>query len=214
MLTIQLTDNKIDPRDIPKVRGYIASKFPQYIELHNHADKDKYIYSYPLVQYKVIDGVATFIAVNEVVKTLMEVIYEVEEIDIKDRIITIMEKGYKVSKAELSDCQEMINYKFVSPWMALSQKNYNSYINADEAGKQELLKRILIGNIISLSKYLNYTIQNRLQVDVDLKEYNINFKNQSMTAFKGSFKVNFKIPDYLGLGKSVSRGFGTIIKVK
>jgi hypothetical protein len=32
--------------------------------------------------------------------------------------------------------------------------------------------------------------------------------------FLGTFSVNFNIPDYLGLGKSVSRGFGPVKKTK
>ena len=31
--------------------------------------------------------------------------------------------------------------------------------------------------------------------------------------FLGTFQVNFDFPDYIGLGKSVSRGFGTIKKI-
>ena len=31
--------------------------------------------------------------------------------------------------------------------------------------------------------------------------------------FLGTFSVNFDIPDYWGIGKSVSRGFGTIERV-
>ena len=34
-----------------------------------------------------------------------------------------------------------------------------------------------------------------------------------MLGFLGTFFVNFSIPDYWGLGKSVSRGFGTIVKM-
>jgi hypothetical protein len=33
-----------------------------------------------------------------------------------------------------------------------------------------------------------------------------------MLGFLGTFSVNFEIPDYWGIGKSVSRGFGTIIR--
>jgi len=36
------------------------------------------------------------------------------------------------------------------------------------------------------------------------------FKNQSMLAFTGTFASNTYLPQYIGLGKSVSRGFGTI----
>jgi hypothetical protein len=31
-----------------------------------------------------------------------------------------------------------------------------------------------------------------------------------MLGFLGTFSMNFEIPDYWGIGKSVSRGFGTV----
>ncbi len=34
-----------------------------------------------------------------------------------------------------------------------------------------------------------------------------------MLGFLGSFSENFEIPDYWGIGKSVSRGFGTVKRV-
>ena len=34
-----------------------------------------------------------------------------------------------------------------------------------------------------------------------------------MIGFKGYFYVNFEIPNDLGIGKSISRGFGTVKKV-
>ncbi len=33
-----------------------------------------------------------------------------------------------------------------------------------------------------------------------------------MLGFLGTFSVNFEIPNYWGIGKSVSRGFGTVIR--
>lgn len=33
------------------------------------------------------------------------------------------------------------------------------------------------------------------------------------TGFKGTFVVNFELPDLIGLGKSVSRGFGTVRRI-
>ncbi len=33
-----------------------------------------------------------------------------------------------------------------------------------------------------------------------------------MEGFLGTFFVNFEIPDYWGIGKSVSRGFGTVVR--
>jgi hypothetical protein len=33
------------------------------------------------------------------------------------------------------------------------------------------------------------------------------------SGFLGTFSVNFSTPDYWGIGKSVSRGFGTVKRV-
>ena len=38
-------------------------------------------------------------------------------------------------------------------------------------------------------------------------------KGTPMLGFLGTFSVNFEIPDYWAIGKSVSRGFGTIKRV-
>ena len=97
--------------------------------------------------------------------------------------------------------------------MALNQENYRKYINTSITQRRELLHRILIGNLISMSKWMQYDVKERLYSMVDVKPVNVNFKNNKMIAFKGNFTCNFLIPDYLGLGKSVSRGFGTVLKI-
>jgi hypothetical protein len=35
-----------------------------------------------------------------------------------------------------------------------------------------------------------------------------------MICFTGEFMVNFHIPDYLGIGKQVARGFGTVERIR
>ena len=79
--------------------------------------------------------------------------------------------------------------------------------------KEEILKKILVGNIISMSKGLDYTVKEKIHCWINLKEKEVIIKGIKHIGFVGEFKVNFDIPDYLGLGKSVSKGFGTIKKV-
>ena len=50
----------------------------------------------------------------------------------------------------------------------------------------------------------------RLMAKVNVEEKSTQFKENKMIAFSGSFIVNALLPDEIGLGKSVSRGFGTI----
>ena len=67
---------------------------------------------------------------------------------------------------------------------------------------------------MAIAKTFQYFVESKIIVKTDLKETSIKFKGKGMIGFFGTFQVNFKLPDYIGLGKSVSRGFGTIEKLK
>ena len=95
----------------------------------------------------------------------------------------------------------------------LNQNNISKYKNSNNVDKEEILKKILVGNIISMSKGLDYTVKEKIHCWINLKEKEVIIKGIKHIGFVGEFKVNFDIPDYLGLGKSVSKGFGTIKKV-
>lgn len=213
ILIFKLEKNTIDRRDIPKLRGYIANKYPNYVDLHNHTEKDGFRYGYPMFQYKVINSTPVLIAINEVSQLLMKVSFDLNEININDKKINISEKGYILKKEKFGVSKEVVKYRFISPWMALNQDNYKKYMSLNINEKNDLLKKILIGNILSISKSLSYSVEEELKNEIDLETLTVNFKNQAMLAFKGMFSINFYIPDYLGLGKSVSRGFGTIKRI-
>ncbi|MCP4346275.1 MAG: CRISPR-associated endonuclease Cas6 [Desulfobacterales bacterium] len=100
--------------------------------------------------------------------------------------------------------------------MGLNQKNYVKYCKAkDEDERDHMLKKALIGNTLSMSKYLDCWLakDQKIKAEVQVKEREVNLKGKSLIGFKGIFKCNFVIPDYLGLGKSVSRGFGTVKQI-
>lgn len=214
MLTVRLEGNKVESRDIPKIRGYLAGRFPQYLELHNHLGGDKFNYGYPVIQYKSIDGVPNIIAINEASKVLVDIFYDVKEIDIKDKVMSILEKGYVLKTKELGVADGMVEYEFLTPWLALNQDNYEKYVGMRDDERIALLKKVLVGNILSMAKKFECWVDKPIEVLVKLRPVEVNYKDRKMVGFKGSFMTNFIIPDHLGLGKSVSRGFGTVESVK
>ncbi|MCT4605531.1 MAG: CRISPR-associated endonuclease Cas6 [Marinisporobacter sp.] len=208
---LKLENNELERRDIPKVRGYLANKFPQYIELHNHIDGDKFRYGYPLIQYKTIGKTPYIIGINEGADVLMKIEDDIEDIDIRKSVVKVYEKGYTFKKSLLKEREDMVQYRFITPWMALNQMNHRKYLELDQwEDKVKLLESILKGNLLSLCKNFDYRIQKHIEILLKVRPIKVNFKNNTMVAFKGKFKVNIDIPDYLGIGKSVSRGFGTI----
>ena len=82
--------------------------------------------------------------------------------------------------------------------------------------KGDKASKILIGNILSMSKSFDYVVSGQLSAQLSLKRtrHKVSLNGIRMEGFIGTFSVNFEIPDYWGIGKSVSRGFGTVKKIK
>ncbi|MEM4638208.1 MAG: CRISPR-associated endonuclease Cas6 [Candidatus Woesearchaeota archaeon] len=76
-----------------------------------------------------------------------------------------------------------------------------------------MLENILFGNIMLLSKNFGYTIDKQVTVNINkFIKTDIVIKNIEMLGFLGNFTINFEIPDYFGIGKTVSKGFGVIAR--
>jgi len=76
--------------------------------------------------------------------------------------------------------------------------------------EKTFLNAILIGNLLSMAKGLGVVIEHRLNVHSHLEKVETHYKGVEMTGFTGSFRVNMQIPEYIGIGKGVSQGFGVI----
>lgn len=209
--TVKYSELRLKNRDAEKIRGYIGNRYIENNLLHNH-DDNKFIYRYPLVQYKVIDNIPTIIGINEAVNIVAKIGLFEDELIIRDVSYDINKKEINKENFEFGCTDDYIEYEFVTPWIAINQKNRAEYQYGNEIKKEEILKKVLIGNIISMSKGLGYTVSKQLICWINVEEKRVKLKGITHVGFVGKFKVNFKIPDYLGLGKSVSRGFGTIKK--
>ena len=214
ILTLTLASDRPITGNATKLRGFFATKFNEYILLHHHINVDKFLYKYPLVQYKIINGTPMILGINEGVEVLKEIYDQYTEIKLGDSVYTIMERGITVKSEDFGLSEKFHSYEFLTPWFALNQQNYRKYYGSTRDEQRLLLQRTLIGNLLSISKTLDYTVPDEIKVDVEIRPKKSRLKNTTMVGFLGKFIVNFTLPDYIGLGKSVSRGFGTIWKVE
>ena len=215
--TLYFNDIRLTPFQIHKFRGYVGNVFAEHDLIHNHdTETGKHIYRYPLIQFKIIDKVPCIIALTDkAVQVFTEIFISLDEIDIEGHKIPVSEKNFKIETVDFGFSMETFMYKFLSPWIALNQKNYSVFKKMnDQEEKKDLLKRILTGNILSMAKYLGCRLgpDQRIQSDLNFRQSKTTLKGKSMIGFEGMFKTNFQLPDYSALGKSVSRGFGCIKK--
>lgn len=206
-------DIKLEESAVPKLRGFFAARHRTEPLLHQHSG-NTVLYRYPVIQYKVLNSHPVVVAIGEGIGALHPLVMSAEVLRIGEQEYPCGDFDIKLSEKHVGDSRDMQNYRFLMPWFALNQHNYKKYEQEDEAGRQALLAAILRGNVLSLAKGLNLMVESRLEVRLRLREKRIQFKNETMLAFEGDFDLNYCLPDLLGIGKSVSRGYGTLSRRK
>lgn len=197
-----------------KLRGFFAAGSGSGSLVHNHGSAGTDIYRYPLVQYKIIGKTPTILAVEEGIKEVHPLVMERQELLLGQHRYPCGRVNIDLSTAVIGDTAETRTYRLCSPWFGLNQSNYRIYEQAEPEAQRALLSRILVGNLLSLAKGLGLRVEERLEVQPKLREHPVRFKDEVVLGFMGTFSTSFLIPDYIGIGKSVSRGFGSVIHVK
>jgi hypothetical protein len=207
---ITLKSNTPLPSRPDHLRGFIGSTFHNRTILHQH-EEEGVAYRYPLVRYTVLNGAATILGYDKGAETMKEIYPLLTSVVMGHSTYKILERSIKVGFVEYGSTEKPHHYRFASPWLALSQENYAHFKASSETERWELLSRILVGNLISSSKGLSYTVPSRINAEFrHLHQVPCRLKGVPVTGFSGDFTVNFRIPDLFGLGKSVSRGFGLV----
>ncbi len=208
------TDRKVI-RNVAGFRGFIARQFPDSVLLHQH-NGEKFVYSYPLVQYKIINSSLMIVGIGDGIEALRRVYSEIGYVELEKNKHNILEKMAKEKKVIFGLTSFFNHYHFLTPWLSLNKSNYQKYQKMRNLTKKnEFLEKMIINNSISISKGLGYTVPAPIKAHIkNFKEVQTSLKGTPMLGFLGSFSVNFEIPDYWGIGKSVSRGFGTVKRIK
>lgn len=209
---IRFPDIRLEKRDAHKLRGYFGNLFKEHSPLlHNHFEDGSIRYKYPLIQYKVINEMPILVGLQEGAKLLTELFLKIQELSISGNAYSLLQKNLDHYQAEVGLTTSLHTYRFENLWMALNQENYRRYRKLNtELQKQEQLNAILRSNLLSFFKGVGIWLNGPLMASGIFKEHLTQFKDQSMLAFSGEFSVNSILPELIGIGKAVSRGFGTI----
>jgi hypothetical protein len=211
---IRFPEIQLATRDAHKLRGYFGNIFQEYSPLlHNHLESGESAYRYPLVQYKVINRVPTLVGLNEGADLLINLFLKIKTLQIEDKTYPINQKNIESKTLEIGLSNELHSYRFQTLWMALNQENHQRYLHNSASEQQKQLNTLLQNNILSYYKAMNYWLNPQERIMGMLQnvyEKETKFKDKSMIAFQADFVSNAVLPSFIGIGKSVARGFGTL----
>lgn len=206
-----------DPLEFPDgkaLRGFFGNLYANRPEFHQHIG-DYLIYSHPLIQYKIVGKSALIVGLKEG-SYLLKAVPKLDHIELHHQNYAILEQKFHSSTVSCGLTSEPIHYRFATPWVGLNEENHVEYLRIKHSKElvSNLLRRILVGNILSMCKSLRYVVEQKIEAVLDLEECEkVGIKQGvEMVAFTGEFKVNFSIPDFWGIGKSSARGYGTVIR--
>jgi hypothetical protein len=202
----------LSPGEATHLRGYFGQAFSGEVLLHHHNTDGSLRYAYPLVQFKVLDRTAHLIGLAEGSELVTRLWAEVDRARIGADDLPVLESGLTRRREGIGEAAEPIAYRFSTPWLGLNQDNHRRYqATADPAVRRALLERVLVGNCLSLAGACGRRVAARLEADAEgLRPRTTRLKGVEMLGFVGTFRINFRLPDRVGVGKSVSRGFGTV----
>ena len=208
--------NEITPQEIQLFRGaVIASLNEKNTLFHNHSESGV-VYRYPRIQYKRIHKKAAVVCVKEGIKSIGEFFcadtynYKIGEREVDMRIESI-----NTYHTDIDFCDEAHRYRLFN-WLPLNSENYKEY-QAIEGMAQRItfLEEKLVGNLLSFFTEMGFRAEQQIELHItDITGQRLaHYKGVKLMAFDIEFKVNLILPQYIGLGKSASVGFGTLTKI-
>jgi len=207
-------DNNIAGHEIPAFRGAVANKVGHdNVLFHNHVGDDKFRYSYPLIQYKQIQGKPSIICVDEGVDEIHKFFENRNwSIELSGRELDMKIYKLNMNQYTMQVWDKLWTYNIYN-WVALNQENYKKYELCEGiADKYIFLENILKGNILSFAKGIAWTVDKDIVVKISdmIRTKTTNIKQQRILTFDIEFKSNVFLPNNIGLGKNVSLGFGNV----
>ena len=200
--------------EAPALRAFFGHQFADEIYSHNHHPDGSFIHQYPRVQFKVIDRTAVLMGVAEGSELLQSLWSKVEHTTLGDGRLRVLEAEFETREQTIAATADPIEYRFATPWLALNEKNFREYIGTrNQRLRKDELARILVGNCLGMCKSLDIRFAREPRIEAEcrgLTSIKTTLTGRGMIGFVGKFSVNLTIPEYLGLGKSVVRGFGAV----
>lgn len=210
--------NEIKPFEIPLLRGALLQLLGENANVlfHNHQGGG-FRYSYPLIQYKRIGGKAAVVCLNEGVDIVGEILSKgITRLNIGERVIELETERVSTQRHLAQVWNSSFKYR-ITKWLPLNKANYETYKTLETVGDRvAFLEKILAANILSFLKGLGIWLDKEVVCRLlNLSEpYLVKNKGVRLMAFDIEFKANISLPDYVGIGKNASIGYGVLTRIR
>ncbi len=198
-----------------QVKGVLMKEFPDESLIPFINGKYRNEFLYPRIQVKILNEEIYLVGIKEGVEPIELIMENIELLNFGN--ITFKIENIESEKIELDiGCTDKaIHYNFLSPWIALNRvnlKRYKGFSEKKSKDRTDFLRRLLSQNIAFIGKEFGLSLESRIFVDLSLESLEPKFLDDGKAgSFSGSFNSNFVLPNYIGVGNGITKGFGVLL---
>jgi hypothetical protein len=192
------------------LRKAVTAQLPDRELLHGHDPEGRPIASY--VRYRIEEGRGQLIGWGPGLNVLEQVRDELTHLRLGHSMHEVLGTELHDNVEPFGRAEYPLRYCSVSPWLALNEKNHARYSQLkDFEMKRELLSGVMVGNLLSLAKNADHWVNGRIICDVSaFQEQPVMHKETELLGFVVECHMNFHLPQWLGIGKLTSKGYGLL----
>jgi hypothetical protein len=214
LVTVRL--NWCEPNEVrpaPQLlRGAIANRFPDNPLFHQH-DGERVVYRYPQVQYRWDRNGPMILGLGEGARFLTGVEWAGMELRIGEQHLTVRDAIYDFRRHVLGPSPGLLRYRFVTPWLPLSQENFQRYRTLSAPARIAERDRLAVAGFLIGLRGFGVDFPGRLYSAFELHRCSsCRYKGIDLCGFRGRLLANVDVPDGFAIGRAVSHGYGWLCR--
>ena len=209
--TVKLKTDRPVQKTPYQVKGVLMKNFPndEIVPMLNGSYRKKFLY--PRIQVKIVDEEILLVGLHQGVDPILVIHEKIKDLNFGDITFDVLEKSIQVSEEAFFFSSSIHKYKFLSNWVALNINTSKKYDLKKDEDKLQYLNNLIAKNIVFIAREMGFELPKNIYSKISVSDLNpIKLDQNGWRAFDGEFYSNIILPDYIGIGNGITRGYGTI----
>jgi hypothetical protein len=210
-VVLRLVTDKPVKKTAYQVKGVFMKHYPNsaVVPMLDGTYRDKFLY--PRVQVKILNEQIFVVGMKEGTEPVRSLANELTELNFGNITFEIVDSDIEETNDQFTHIDQLLRYKFVSPWVALGNTTQNRYKFLKNKDRVNFLNKLLGQNLVFLGREMGIKLNDKVYTKIKLSSLTPKpVDEDSWGAFTGEFQTNFILPDYIGIGNGITRGYGAI----
>jgi hypothetical protein len=178
------------------------------------ASPDAFIHRYPVLQVKLVRGTFMVLGISQGATFLYDVTEDKPVLGTGTNTCQITSRDAGIRQEQFGTLDTDTLYEFQTPWLALNQQNAKKFYELKgKPARDTFMLNMLRTQLNSLAKSLDYPITVPITCSAKVRFLRERVGRENRIVFLGKFQTNLCIPDYFGIGRSISQGYGTTKRI-